>query len=246
MPDFLNRKGVSTETRVQPATRAIKLHHGHNQDLADTVVTACPGATLFTLADGVSIYRQGDACWHAYALIDGLVMLSRITPDGQRLALSLLSRGDWLGSLTGASVSREAEEAAEASGPVRLCRVTHADLRIWLSRHPDQAWDLIERMDPQRQRLVNKLESLVTRDVRARLAETSARGGSTPQVLRSTHHRFPPGFKRSFSTRLLNHNPRNHGATPWRAASGCVVLDCFRYNFPISWRIMLKVTAYQR
>lgn len=29
-------------------------------------------------------------------------------------------------------------------------------------------------------------------------------------------------------------------------ASGCLVVDCFRYNFPISWHIILKVTAYQR
>jgi CRP-like cAMP-binding protein len=132
----------------------------------------CPGATLLTLADGASMYRQGAACRHAYVLIDGLVMLSRVTADGQRLALAVLSRGDWLGSLTGAGVGCEAEETVEAKGLVRLCRVAHADLKIWLAGNPDYAWDLIERVEAQRRHLVKKLESLVTRDVRARLAET--------------------------------------------------------------------------
>lgn len=160
------------ETRVEPAIRAIKPPHGRNPDLADAVMVTCPGAMLLTSADGAAIYRQGDACRHAYALVDGLVMLSRLTGDGRRLALALLSRGEWLGSLTLASEGREAEETAEAKGPVRLCRVAHADLKHWLARHPDRAWELIDRMDAQRRRLVHKLESLATRDVRARLAET--------------------------------------------------------------------------
>ena len=155
--------------RIQTTIRTITLPHRHNQDLADAVLTNCPGATLLTLADGASIYRQGDACRHAYALIDGLVMLSRITTDGQRLALALLSRGDWLGSV---GVGHDAEETAEAKGLVQLCRVAHEDLKIWLAGHPDHAWDLIEWTNAQRRCLVKKLESLVTRDVRARLAET--------------------------------------------------------------------------
>lgn len=160
------------ETRAHTAIQAIRPPHHPSQDLTDAVVTTCPGATVLTLAAGAAIYRQGDVCRHAYVLIDGLVMLSRITADGQRLALALLSRGDWLGALTGADIGREAEETAEAKGPVQLCRVAHADLRIWLARSPDHAWDLIHRTDAQRRHLMKKLESLVTRDVRARLAET--------------------------------------------------------------------------
>ncbi len=160
------------ETKIQPPTPAVRLPHRLSQDLPDAVVTSCPAATLLTLADGAVNYRQGDVCRHAYVVIEGLVMLSRMTADGRRLALALLSRGDWLGSLTLAGEGREAEETAEAKGPVRLCRVAHADLKSWLARNPDLAWELIERTETQRQRLVHKLESLATRDVRARLAET--------------------------------------------------------------------------
>lgn len=160
------------ETHIQLTTPAIKLPHCHDQGLADAVMASCPGATILTLADGMSIFRQGDACRHAYALVGGFVMLSRVTADGQRLAIAMLSCGDWLGSLSGWDLGHEAEETAEAKGPVRLCRVGHTDLKIWLAGNPDHAWDLIERTDAQRRRLVKKLESLATRDVRARLAET--------------------------------------------------------------------------
>lgn len=49
------------ETRIQPAIRVINPLYRPSQDLTDTAVTPCPGATLFALAAGASNHHQGAA-----------------------------------------------------------------------------------------------------------------------------------------------------------------------------------------
>ncbi|MGE3675259.1 MAG: Crp/Fnr family transcriptional regulator, partial [Polyangiaceae bacterium] len=105
-----------------------------------------------------------------WVLVSGGIKLCRTSSLGGRLVEAILAPGDLFGRLsTGGTPTPLEVESLEASELAGLHRAAFAKL---LSQHPELALSVVQELEDRQQRLVRRLESLVFKDVRARVAET--------------------------------------------------------------------------
>lgn len=105
-----------------------------------------------------------------WIIVSGGIKLCRISSLGGRLVEAILAPGDLFGRLStgGAPVALQVEslEASEIAGLPR------AGFEALLRQHPELAFSVVQELEDRQARLVRRLESLVFKDVRARVAET--------------------------------------------------------------------------
>mgnify|MGYP000916879659 CR=1 FL=1 len=110
---------------------------------------------------------DGSRVW---IVLEGGVKLCRISMLGQRLVEALLEPGDPFGRLSnGGAPIRYVAETLEKSRIASLPRSSFEDL---LRRHPDLAYAVVQTLEDRQRKLVRRIEGLVFKDVRARVAET--------------------------------------------------------------------------
>lgn len=115
----------------------------------------------------VEIAEQGEMAW---GLSEGLAKVCRTSRSGRRVVDTLLRAGDMFGGM-------------EISGPKRQCsietitdcllvRVKSTDLRRYLSSKPELLMTCVQLLEDRERRLSRRVESLVFKDVGARVIET--------------------------------------------------------------------------
>jgi CRP-like cAMP-binding protein len=120
--------------------------------------------------DGATIYGPASPADRFYLLRTGRVRLFRPGNDGTRCVVSILRAGDLFGEvLPGRGGAME--EAAVAAGDTEVLSVGVQDFRELIEAQPDLAGDVIAALNERLRALRNRVATLTTRDVRARLAQ---------------------------------------------------------------------------
>jgi CRP/FNR family transcriptional regulator, cyclic AMP receptor protein len=89
-------------------------------------------------APGTVLLREGEREAHVLVLVDGLVKVTAISPEGHLALLAIRTAGDLVGEL--ASMDNEPRIATvTAAGPVRARVVSQAEFIGYLTAHPDVA-----------------------------------------------------------------------------------------------------------
>ena len=105
-----------------------------------------------------------------WIVLEGGVKLCRVGLAGKRLVEAILEPGDVFGRISaGAERASYEVEALEAS---RIAALARGQFEPLLRRHPDLAYCVVQELEDRQRRLVRRLEALVFKDVRARVAET--------------------------------------------------------------------------
>ena len=114
---------------------------------------------------------QNDSGEHVFIVLSGGVKLCRVGMLGQRLVEALLAPGDVFGRVsTGRSDSVTYEiETLEQS---RIATLSRSSFEALLRRHPELAFVVLQNLEDRQRKLVRRIEGLVFKDVRARVAET--------------------------------------------------------------------------
>ena len=127
--------------------------------------------------------EQGTRVW---VLVSGGIKLCRTSSLGGRLVEAILAPGDLFGRLSTGGIPTPLEvESLEASELAGLHRAAFAKL---LSQHPELALSVVQELEDRQQRLVRRLESLIFKDVRARVA------GTLLELARENHGPCQHGF----------------------------------------------------
>jgi len=110
---------------------------------------------------------DGSRVW---VVLEGGIKLCRVSVLGQRVVEALLEAGDAFGRVsTGGQPASYEVQTLERS---RIATLPRAQFEELLRRHPDMAYAVVQTLEDRQRRLVRRIESLVFKDVRARLAET--------------------------------------------------------------------------
>jgi len=121
-----------------------------------------------------------------WVVLDGGAKLCRVGLAGKRLVEAILEPGDIFGRIS-AGADRAAYQV-EALEPTRLAGLARARFEQLLRRHPDLAYCVVQDLEDRQRRLVRRLEALVFKDVRARLA------GTLVELTREHGEPCPHGF----------------------------------------------------
>lgn len=123
-------------------------------------------------------YRSGDLIYisgqgeNIYLLKNGQVKISRIKDDGNEIIQDVLRPGEIFGSLPmlGEFDSNEDSEHAQAAGNVVVCIIRKKDFEKLLEMHPKLHQRLSKWYGLRMRRFEERLNELIFKDVRKRLA----------------------------------------------------------------------------
>jgi CRP-like cAMP-binding protein len=116
-----------------------------------------------------TIFAPGDPDEQLYFLLEGTVRLYKIYGEYKEATLALLKDGGVFGELTLEETPRQ-NAFAEAVTDVRLLRVRKSALNEVIKRHPDFATKLFFSFSERLRQSDEVIESLLNREVAARLA----------------------------------------------------------------------------
>lgn len=135
---------------------------------ADVAELHAKGAVLACARRAVTLLDEDDA--RVWIVLEGGVKLCRVGALGQRLVEALLDPGDVFGRVSpGRSGSSYEVQALE---PTKLLSVPRPHFETLLQRHPKLAFSVVQTLEDRQRHLVRRIEALVFKDVRARVAET--------------------------------------------------------------------------
>lgn len=142
--------------------------------LLDTI----PETELSALEHDVSFERIArrtkrlleDSGAHVWIVLSGGVKLCRVGLLGQRLVEALLAPGDVFGRVAsgGTPISYEIEMLEHT----HIATVPRGTFEALLRKHPELAYCLVQSLEDRQRKLVGRIEGLVFKDVRTRVAET--------------------------------------------------------------------------
>src|ERR671913_1959800 len=115
------------------------------------------------------IFAPGDPDGQLYFLLEGTVRLYKIYGEYKEATVALLKNGGVFGELTLEETPRQ-NAFAEAVTDVRLARVRKSALNEVIKRHPDFATKLFFSFSERLRQSDEVIESLLNREVAARLA----------------------------------------------------------------------------
>lgn len=125
---------------------------------------------------GETIYLPGDPSDTVYTLHRGRVRLSYLDESGRRLTFAIIGRGQLFGET--ALVSEGPRRwVAEAIEDTTLCIVHKGDLLSFTHRNPKLVLKIIKLIGERMVEIESKLEHLLFKDARARLAGTLSQLG---------------------------------------------------------------------
>jgi CRP/FNR family transcriptional regulator, global nitrogen regulator len=116
-----------------------------------------------------TIFAPGDPDGQLYFLLEGTVRLYKIYGEYKEATVALLKDGGVFGELTLEETPRQ-NAFAEALTDVRLVRVRKSALNEVIKRHPDFAMKLFFSFSERLRQSDEVIESLLNREVAARLA----------------------------------------------------------------------------
>jgi CRP-like cAMP-binding protein len=125
--------------------------------------------SLVDVKKGNIIYFQGDQPESVYLVEKGYVKLSRITPDGRELTLSIFKTNDMFGEV--AMLNRIPHDtAAEAITGCTLFQINRSNLFQILNSYPSVAIEVSALVGHRLSKLEEKFQITVSRDISSRIA----------------------------------------------------------------------------
>lgn len=156
---------------------------GASQDLRDLLTRA---SRAVTLADGETLFAQGDTGDALYAVTRGAIELSVLSREGRKLSLDVLHPGAVFGEIALFDPGMRTASAA-AIGETELLRVRNGDLLRELHTTPDLAVDLIGIAGRRMRWMAQQLSDHVFLPMPSRLARKilhlTAHQGETDKTL---------------------------------------------------------------
>jgi CRP/FNR family transcriptional regulator len=116
-----------------------------------------------------SIWKAGSPANTIYLVRSGIVKLFKVSDEGRELTLQFLAKDALFGELAVVS-DLPHDTSAEAYEDVALVAISKDDFVRVMMRHPPMALRMIKLVGERRQRLENRVESLLFRSAHARLA----------------------------------------------------------------------------
>jgi CRP-like cAMP-binding protein len=133
------------------------------QDLLDQV------SETLDLRRRSKIWEPGDSTNTMYLVRSGIVKLSKTNEEGRELTLAFLTRDQLFGEL-GVVSDAPHDTTAETHEDTQLLACPKDDFVRAMMRHPPLAMRMIKLVGERRQRLENRVESLLFKSAHARLA----------------------------------------------------------------------------
>jgi CRP/FNR family transcriptional regulator, cyclic AMP receptor protein len=129
----------------------------------------CPTARIVAIRHRGTIYRQWEPARTVFCVLDGQVIIARVSSEGANLTTAVLGAGDFFGpALSGATA---AEDTARAKGVVSIWRAPIDEWRRLLLHHPAVAWEFVSLLALRQGRMERRLQSFAFKRTEARLAE---------------------------------------------------------------------------
>jgi CRP/FNR family cyclic AMP-dependent transcriptional regulator len=127
---------------------------------------AAQGGTR-TFPAGAILINEGDSSASVYIVLQGRVKAYASDESGREVVLGEFGPGEYLGELSLDGERRSA--SVKTLVPTTCCIVQAADLRAFLSEHPDFALHLTHKLMHTVRRLTEQVKSLALQDVYGRV-----------------------------------------------------------------------------
>ena len=123
---------------------------------------------------GAPVYRAGEASDRVFLVKSGSVKLSRTAADGKEISLAVLGPMDIFGELA-MNTEQVRQDTARALEDAVVCGFERAAFEDFLSSHPELALSVTKLIGFRLRRAETKIQDILFKDVRTRLAHTVAR-----------------------------------------------------------------------
>jgi CRP-like cAMP-binding protein len=114
------------------------------------------------------LYFPSDSSNSIYLLKAGKVKISRLTPDGKEIILTILGPGEVFGEL-GITGQAEREEIAEVTDDAIICVVDMHDLQRMMKDNPKFNTEILKFIGFRLKRVQSRLESLIFKNAEQRI-----------------------------------------------------------------------------
>ena len=132
--------------------------------VGDDVFALC--AETVTVERDTVLFYEGDAARAVYRVVEGMVRISCLLPDGRRHVVDFLQAGD----VIGLTVAETHAHTAEAVTPATLCRMPRSRLEAAMDERPALARKLVARTQADLAAAHERLLLLGRKSVLERLA----------------------------------------------------------------------------
>jgi CRP-like cAMP-binding protein len=122
-----------------------------------------------SLRRAAPLFSQGQVADIAYFIEDGLVKLTRTSPAGGRIIVSICGPGHLVGEEVLSEEGRAYQTEAEVLSPATLYRIPREPLRRLIASNADLALALVSHMLEHKLVLAEKVELLCLHDVEYRI-----------------------------------------------------------------------------
>lgn len=122
------------------------------------------------LSKGAVLFSEGDEGDHLYVIVEGKLKLGTSSGDGRENLLSVLGPGEMFGELSLFDPGPRTSTATAVTD-VRLLSLGHDMVVPWITRHPQVALELLERLAQRLRRNYEVVGDLVFSDVPGRVAK---------------------------------------------------------------------------
>lgn len=160
VPDRSERNNILNLWQNVPFLSGLKL---------EVVVALADVATQHHYADGAMLFGEGEPVAGLYLIEAGSVKVCRFSKEGREHTLRVFQAGDTFNDVA-AFDGGPNPATALAFGACTVWRIARPDLQHIAHRFPDLAWALLESIASRTRLLVDLVQDLSSRHVKARLA----------------------------------------------------------------------------
>jgi CRP/FNR family transcriptional regulator len=159
-------RASSPETKILELWQAVPFLNG----LAPEIVQALAQvASRHSYSAGAMLFMEGEPGAGLFLVEEGSVKVCRVTREGREHTLHVFRRGDTFNDVSALDGGSNPATAL-AYTDVTIWRITRSDLQKIAERHPTLAWALLTSIAQRTRYLVNLVQDLSARNVKARLA----------------------------------------------------------------------------
>lgn len=159
-----------------------------DRETADALLNA---ATYRQIAEGMTLFHQGDAPSQLFQVVTGLVKLSRVSTDGSQTTLRFMGPGELVGCV---AVFQQFPfpATAIASKPCSLLCWGASQILDLIHRYPPVASNALKTVGGRAREMIERVTDLSAKGVEARLAGVLLRlasqvGRNSPDGVEITH-----------------------------------------------------------
>lgn len=128
------------------------------KDVPDGIMkVALQGAVPITVKRGRCVACQGDSAESLILVLEGLIKVSRVFPDGREILIRMMQEGDAILTDMGIPEACAYEENFEAVKPTKVIFIKKAHYLTCMDEHPDLSHALLSAVNRQAQCLADEI-----------------------------------------------------------------------------------------